>query len=122
MNWKNYIRGLSVCTLIFGGILIFLTIAVAPDKSLVNVIIYLACLFFFLFGLSGIAGFSLRRVRLHNEIVYENIRVSLRQGFLIASMACVLLLLRGLRVLNLLDAAIIVASFFLLEMYFKTRD
>jgi len=122
LNWKNYIRGLLVSTLIFGAILIFLNIGTNPASGMTTVIIYLVCVFFFLMGIFAIGDFYWNRWWNHNEVVFENIKVSLRHGILIAAFFDSLLLLRAFRVLNWLDAAVLLICFILLEMYFKTKS
>lgn len=102
--------------------LIFLNIFTSPDAGLLSVALYLLSVFFFIFGITSILGFYIRRWWNHNELAFENVKISLRQGFLFAGFACSLLALRGFRVLNFVDAAILVIAFILLEMYSKTRN
>lgn len=122
MNWQNYLRGLLISTLIFGGILIFLNLATSPESGMLTVVIYLVAVFFFVMGLASIMGFLLRRWWNHNEVLFENVKISLRQGFLMAGFADSLLTMRAFRVLNLIDGVILAITFILIEMYFKTRD
>lgn len=122
MNWKNYIRGLLVSTLIFGGILIFLNVFTSPSEGMITVSIYLASVFFFLMGLAAICDFYWSRWWNHNEVVFENIKTSLRHGILISGFLTSMALLSAFRVLNWLDAAVLFTCFVLLEVYFRTRS
>jgi hypothetical protein len=122
LNWKNYIRGLLVSTLIFGAILVFLNIFTNPGEGMITVTIYLASIFFFLMGLSAICDFFWSRWWNHNEVVFENIKTSLRHGILISGFFTSILLLQAFRVLNWLDAAVLLICFILLEVYFRTRS
>lgn len=121
MNWQSYLRGLLVSTLIFGGILVFLNVATSPESGAVTVVLYLVSVFFFLMGIFAISGFLARRWWNHNEVLFENVKISLRQGFLLAGFIDTLLILRAFKVLNWVDGVILAISFILLEMYFKTR-
>jgi hypothetical protein len=121
LNWKNYIRGLLVSTLIFGGIIIFLNIFTSPAAGMVTVSIFLASVFFFLMGIIAVIDFFWSRWWNHNEVVFENIKTSLRHGILGSGFLTSILILRAFRVLNWIDAAVLLICFLLLEVYFKTK-
>jgi len=88
---------------------------------MVTVILYLVSVFFFVMGVASIIGFVIRRWWNHNEVLFENVKISLRQGFLIAGFVDALLIMRAFRVLNWIDGIILAITFILIEMYFKTR-
>lgn len=121
MNWQNFIRGLLVSTIIFGLVLLVLTIFLNPENGPVTIGIYYVSVFAFVGGLFSIIGFFLRRWWRHNEIVFENIKISIRQGYLLAAVACALLALSAMGLLTWWDAAIVLISGFLFELYFKMR-
>jgi Ca2+/Na+ antiporter len=121
LNWKNYIRGLLVSTLIFGGILVFLNVFTSPKDGMVTVAIFMGSVFFFLMGVIAIADFFRSRWWNHNEVVFENIKTSLRHGILFSGFLTSLLMLSAFRVLNWLDAAVLLVCFVLLEIYFRTK-
>lgn len=122
MNWQNYIRGLIISTLIFGGILLGLTFFASPEKGAVTIIFYYVSLFFFIFGLIAIFGFLIRRWWMHNEMLFENVKISIRQAALVSSFSASLLALSAMRLLTWWDGLILAISFLLIEMYFKTRS
>lgn len=121
MNWQNFIRGLSVSTLIFGGILLFLTLLTTPENG-VTVILYFVSLFFFLLGIAAIAGFMFRKWWFHNELLHQNVRVSVRQAILFSFFVLSALALSVMRLLTWWDGLILAISFGLIELYFKTKD
>lgn len=121
MNYRNYLSGLSVTTLIFGAILTFLTLFLEPGKGIGVIAFYFIALFFFVLGLTAILGFYFRKINSHNEIGFSNIRISIRQASLFALFVCLLLLLSASRLLNLWDGVILGISFLLIELYFKSR-
>lgn len=122
LNWQNFIRGLIVSTLIFGGILLGLTFYASPEKGSITVVLYYLSIFFFLLGLSAIVGFLTRRWWMHNEVLFENVKISIRQALLFAGFICGLLALSAMRLLTWWDGLILGISFLLIELYFKTRN
>jgi amino acid transporter len=122
LNWQNFIRGLIVSTLIFGGILLGLTFFSSPEKGLVTIVLYYVSVFFFAFGLAGMIGFTIRRWWMHNEMLFENVKISVRQGILLSGFLASLLALSAMRLLTWWDGLILAISFLLVEMYFKTRN
>ena len=53
MNWRNFTRGMSISTLIFGGVLLGLTIFTSPESGMVTIGFYYISLFMFLMGLNA---------------------------------------------------------------------
>lgn len=122
MNWQNFTRGLIVSTLIFGGILLGLTFLSSPEKGSVTVVLYYLSIFFFLLGLMAVIGLLVRRWWMHNEVSFENVKISIRQAVLFAGFICALLALSAMRLLTWWDGLILGISFLLIELYFKTRN
>lgn len=122
MNWQNFVRGLITSTLIFGGLLLFLTFFVSPERGMVTIVLYFVALFFFIVGLVALISFSLRRWWNHNELLFENVKTSLRQAVIFGLFVCAVLALSALRLLTWWDGTILAISFILIELYFKTRN
>jgi amino acid transporter len=122
LNWKNFIRGLVVSTLIFGALLLFLTFFATPDQGAITIIVYYLSLFFFLFGITAIVNFLIRRWWMHNEVLFDNVKTSIRQSVLFSGLILSLLALSAMRLLTWWDGLIMGISFMLIELYFKTRN
>lgn len=122
MNSQNFIRGIIVSTLIFGGILLLLTFVSSPDAGLVTIVIYFISFFFFAFGIATTIGYLSRRWWMHNEVLFENIKISVRQGILFSGFLTSILVLSAMRLLTWWDGIIMAISFLLIELYFKTRN
>lgn len=122
MNYRNYLKGLSFTTLVFGGALMFLSIFLSPQNGFGTILSYYIAAFFFILGVAAIFGFYFRRWWSHNEVIFTNVKISIRQAFLLALFVSVLLLLSSLRLLNIWDGVILAISFFLVELYFKSRN
>lgn len=121
MDWQNFIKGLLVSTLIFGGVLFAMTILFSPEKGGVIIALYYFSFFMFITGLSVITNFFIRRWWMHNEVVFSNIKTSMRQGVLFALLLTALLLLSSMKLLTWWDGLIVVFSLALVELYFKTK-
>lgn len=72
-------------------------------------------------GIFAILGFLVRKWWTHNEIVFENVKTSVRQSFLLSLFICCLLILSSMQLLTWWDAFILAISFMLIELFFKTR-
>lgn len=122
MNWRNFTRGLSISTLIFGGLLLGLTIFVSPDSGPVTIILYYVSLFFFVMGVSALFLFLYRKWWTHNEVIFSNVKTSIRQGFLFSAFVCSILALSSMGLLTWWDGLILAISFVLIELFFKVRN
>jgi hypothetical protein len=122
LNWQNFIRGLTLCTLIFGAALLLLTFTTSPERGPITIGLYFVSLFLFILGLSAISGFYVRRWWFHNEIIFENVKISIRQSVLFSAFIASLLALSSMRLLTWWDGVILGISFLLIELYFKTRS
>lgn len=98
-----------------------MTFVVSPDENMVSVILYLVSISVFTFGVATILGFYLRRWWMHNEVLLSNVKLSVRQGALIAAFGTALMILAAMRLLTWWDAIILAVSFVLIELYFKSR-
>ena len=121
MNYRNFIRGLLVTTILFGGVVLFMTFFVSPEANMVSVILYILSTGIFIFGIATILGFYIRRWWMHNEVLLSNVKLAVRQGALVAVFSMALLILSAMRLLTWWDAIILAVSFLLIELYFKSR-
>ncbi|MDD3481026.1 MAG: hypothetical protein PHW75_02260 [Patescibacteria group bacterium] len=121
MNWRNYTRGLTLSTLIFGALLLILTIFTSPEQGMFTIILYYTSIFFFVMGLSSLIIFFARKWWTHGEVIYTAVKVSLRQGFLFSTFLISLFVLSSFRLLTWWDGAILAVSFVLIELFFKAR-
>lgn len=122
MDWQNFIRGLLVSTIVFGLILLGMTVFLSPEKGGVAIAVYYVSFSFFIAGFATIINFFVRRWWMHNEVVFGNIKNSIRQGSLFSIFVTLCLLLSSMRLLTWWDALIVVFSLLLVELYFKTRS
>lgn len=91
------------------------------EKSSALGLILFSLSFFFLFvGIFTLLGFFLRR-QLQGEFFYDQMGISLRQGFLLALTALASLLLFLFGVLTWWSGFLLLAVIFLVELYFTAR-
>jgi hypothetical protein len=112
---------MRIVSLLALSFLIFIAIKIDPKEGLLGKVLFHVTLFVFLLGIFNLFLLRLRRRFMHGEMVYENIILSFRQGFLLAMLATLLLIFQGLRILVWWDGALIVAGIFLIELYFLSR-
>jgi hypothetical protein len=98
-----------------------LTIFTSPESGMVTIILYYVSIFFFLMGLSALILFLLRKWWSHNEVIFSNVKTSVRQGFLVSTFVVSLLVLSSFSLLTWWDGLILAVSFFLIELFFKVR-
>lgn len=122
MNWRNFTRGLSLITLIFGGLTLLLTIFTSPDQGPFTIILYYVSVFFFTMGLSSLVLFLYRKWWTHNEVIFGNVKTSVRQGFLMAFFVVSILALSSMNLLTWWDASILAISFLLIDLFFRVRS
>ncbi len=72
-------------------------------------------------GVFAIISFLVRKWWTHNEVIYENVKISIRQSFLLAFFICCLLILSSMQLLTWWDALILAIVFMLIELFFKTK-
>lgn len=121
MHWRNFTKGLALSTLIFGGILLFLTIFASPEQGTFTIVFYYLALFGFLLGLATLIIFSFYKWWSHSEVVFAAAKSSLRLGLLFSLFIVALLLLSSMQLLTWWDGIILAISFVLIEVFFKAR-
>ncbi len=77
--------------------------------------------FFSLTGLATLFLFWLRRRFSGNEVVYENVGVSFRQGMLVALAVLGMLALQSFRLLVWWDAGLVITAILLIELWFLSK-
>lgn len=122
MPTSVYIIGLFLSSVFSWGALAIIVTKLDPffDGALAFALFF-ATLFFALAGTFTIIGFYLRMWWRRNEIYYQNINVSFRQGVLLSMASCGLLGLQGLRVLTWWDALLLAIAIILIEVIFLAK-
>ena len=67
-----------------------------------------------------IVGYFVRRYLWRNELKYRAVRGAFRQGFIVAALLCVLLVLQAARLLSWWDILLLVVVATLLELYLRS--
>lgn len=88
------------------------------DRSLLGLIMFYATLFLLLFGLAASAGVAVRYRRRPDEQRSGAMLLSVRQAAIIAVLLTVLLILQGVRLLNLWNGVALVAFAAVIEYFF----
>jgi hypothetical protein len=94
-----------------------------PDVSgIPGKILFYSTLGIFLSGLFGLFLLFVRRKTLGEEVVKQNVGLSLRQGILLSILVISLFILQSFRMLLWWDGLLVVAGIFLVELYFLSRN
>jgi hypothetical protein len=122
MTLKLYLWGIRLVTLLAIGGWIAVVVYVDPDKSgaLGQALFYFS-LFLALSGLFILFSTWMKRKFSDPEKMPENLKISFRQGLLLALLAGLILILQNFRVLTWWDGLLAVAGVFLAELYFLSR-
>lgn len=84
-------------------------------------VMFYSTLFLAILGTGSILSFYLRRWITKNELFYEHLNSSIREGFLVAFTVITVLWLQYYRVLSIWDAALLGAAMVLLEVFIMSR-
>ncbi|PIZ00798.1 hypothetical protein COY62_01080 [bacterium (Candidatus Howlettbacteria) CG_4_10_14_0_8_um_filter_40_9] len=122
MGYKTYLSGIVFGTVLSGAAFLLVTASLDPSKGFLSLAAFLGSLFFLMFGLATLAGFYGRRIIFGNEVLYANVGLASRQGFLIAMYIDIILLLKAYDILIWWDAALLFLSFILVELFFRSKE
>lgn len=122
MNLKSTLFGIFTVTLFSLGVWIVILFNVDPNTTdLFTIIAFLASLFLWLMGIATFINFYGNIVYHKREIVYAHLPAAIRHGILISLAIVILLSLQLMRVLNILEAILIVILIVATELYFRAR-
>lgn len=120
MKKNAFTRVMLTGLVIFVPLLAYSIYFLNPKMGTGAITTLLISLFFSLFCLVSLVGFLLRVRTSNNELLYEAIKSSLRQGFLVGLYAVAILGLGGVKLLTWWDGLLLALSLVLFEIYFKS--
>jgi len=122
MTVRSYLWGLRLLALVAIGGLAVVVIFVDPIRDgIMGQILFYFSLFFSVTGLAALFLFWFRRHVSGNEIVYENLGMSFREGALVALTLVAMFFLQSLRILVWWDAALVMVGVLLVELWFLSK-
>ncbi|MBU4000057.1 hypothetical protein KKG29_02670 [Patescibacteria group bacterium] len=123
MTIKAFLAGTAAATAICFFAWLAIITATDPLKAgIVGFILFYFSLFLWLSGVFLLAGFYLRMAVRPNAIPFTLIAVSSRQAVFLSLFANALLVLKGLKILNLLNASFLLIAVIFIEAYFSNFD
>ena len=122
MGYKTYLSGIFFGTLCSMAAFVLVLLTLNPEKGLFSLIAFFASLFFLIFGLASLGGFYGRKLIFGNEILYANVGIAARQGLFVAGFIVANLVLKAYDILVWWDTVLLLASFILMELFFRARD
>lgn len=122
MNLKATLFGIFSLTISLLGIWIVILFNVDPAQTdSLTYIAFLASLFLWLAGLITLVEYYLRVLIGKREVIFAHLPQSARHGLLVSLLVTVLLTLQLIRVLNIIEAVMIIILFAISELYFRAR-
>jgi heme/copper-type cytochrome/quinol oxidase subunit 2 len=132
MTYKFFVWGVRILVLVAFFSLSFSVFCLNPysdldsfqEINLINILLFDLSIFLFLFGMFSLFLFKVRKSRLSNPKTRELnavVGISVRQGFLLALIFLILLIMQSFRVLVWWDGLLVVGGVILVELYFLIR-
>lgn len=123
MTIKAFLAGTAAATAICFFAWLSIVTAIDPAKTgIIGFILFYFSLFLWLSGVFLLAGFYLRMAVRPNAIPFTLIAVSSRQAIFLSLFANALLVMQGLKMLNLLNASFLLIAVIFIEAYFSNFD
>lgn len=123
MTLKSYIWGMRIFALFSIIAMGFVLKYIDPEvMGIIGKGVFYLVLFFALTGILNLFLLSLRKGIMTGDNAFINIKLSLRQGALLALLAIGLLILQSFRALVWWDGLLLLAGIFLIELYFLSKD
>ncbi len=122
MSLRTYLIGVFIGTILCWGAFVLTILNIDPtDSGTLGLASFFSSLFFALTGTFGLIGFFARIWLSGNEIIYENIGISFRQGVLFSLCIVGLLALQAIRMLTWWNGILLVLIIIMLEFYFMAK-
>lgn len=119
MNIKQLLIVVSVATLLFWMIWVLIVSQINPyETDFFGFLLFYLTLLFSLLGTFFLASFAFRKAFNKFSMEYNIVGTSFRQSFFFALLVISLLILQGVKMLNLLNSLLLVAVIVVLEFFF----
>ena len=122
MTLKNYILAMSVLTVICWGIFIFIAGIINPlSTNWIGFFLFYISLGVALIGTSSILGLVLRFFFAKDEVVFNSVKNSFRQSFLLSLFIISLLILKAANYFSWLNLILLIILFTILEIFLSAK-
>ncbi len=122
MSLRTYLIGIFIGTILCWAAFVLTVLNIDPaDSGVLGLTSFFGSLFFALAGTLGLIGFFARIWLSGNEIIYENIGISFRQGFLFSLSIVGIFALQSIRMLTWWNGILLVLIVIMLEFYFLAK-
>lgn len=119
MDIKQLLIVVSIATIIFWGVWFSVLAQTDPTSGdVLNFVLFYLTLFFAVLGTFFLASFGYRKMFNKFSMEYSIVGTSFRQSFFMGLLVISLLLLQGIRMLNIFNALILVAAVVVVEFFF----
>jgi len=117
MTLKNYLFVMGALTLFCWGIFAFVAGSIDPTvTNWLGFALFYLSLFIALSGTIALIGFFLRAVVLKKELIFNLVKISFRQSFLLSLFIVILLALKSQDLFTWLNLSLLIIIFAILEL------
>ncbi len=122
MTLKNYILAMSVLTAICWGVFIFIAGTINPfSTNWLGLFLFYISLGVALIGTSSILGLVVRFFFAKDEAVFNSVKNSFRQSFLLSLFIISLLILKAANYFSWLNLILLIIIFTILEIFLSSK-
>jgi len=119
MNIKQLLITVSIATIIFWTVWFSVLSQIDPFATdIFGFVLFYLTLFFALLGTFFLLSFGYRKIFSKFALEFNIVGTSFRQSFFFALLVVSLLLLQGIRMLNIINSLLLVAVIVILEFFF----
>jgi len=120
MTVKNFLQAIGIATFFCFLCLILIILNINPYRATaLGFVLFFLSLFFFLTGIFILLLFFIKIKFIEPGTPIANLISSIRQSFFLSFLLVGLLILKGLRVLDLWNAVLFILAIILIECYFR---
>ena len=121
MTLKKYLNLMVILTILCWLVFLLVIFLINPEQlGVFGFFLFYFSLFLALAGSFSIGGFLIR-VRISQNLIFRQVEIAFRQGFLLAGLIILLLVLRGLHLLYWWNAVILILFLISLEAFLILR-
>ena len=119
MNIKQLLTVVLIATAVFWLVWLLALSQIDPfDTDLFGFVLFYLTFFFSLLGTFFLTSFAYRKIFNKFSLEYNIVGLSFRQSFFLALLVVSLLMLQGIKMLNMINALLLVAAVVILEFFF----
>ena len=123
MTLKAYVWGMRLVALFSIIALVFVIMNIDPETAgAIGIVLFYLVLFFVLSSVLNLILLRIRKKIINDDNAFKNVKLSFRQGILLAILAIGLLVFQSFNMLVWWDGLLLLGAIFLIEFYFLSKE